>query len=148
MNKLKIFFVCILLLMASGLFLFYFFSSRVRIQYANPDTEKIRQIKMLGLALELYHKKNQKYPDTGPTCQDASVLQKYLTKEYLGGSRVFDSTGTADSLPKYSYASSNDGGHYVLKTDLRDRNNLILKNDLDGNVLGCNCDDSALCLSN
>jgi len=76
------------------------------------------------------------------TCVDVSSLETYLVPQYLQNIPTgIDSHG-------YYVSVSHDRSTYILKARL-DRTFATLKHkdDVDGQVLGCNCDDPIFCIT-
>ncbi|TSC78883.1 MAG: hypothetical protein G01um101433_73 [Parcubacteria group bacterium Gr01-1014_33] len=112
----------------------------------NRDTRRIVDIKQMQLALELYSDGDGKggYPPLSETCQDASILQNHLFPKYIP---IIPRDRLADSgHPNYQIAVSSDRQQYVLQAVLEDKKSSVLQFlDIDGQVLGCECDDPIYC---
>jgi type II secretion system protein G len=101
------------------------------------DTRRIADIRQVALALEMYYDDNQAYPADGTPgsgCDAWSTMKAALEPSYM------------TSVPKdpgtyaYFYESDLDAQAYVLKAQLENANT-ALKDDVNGTVNGCVCDD-------
>lgn len=112
------------------------------------DARRIADIKQLQLALEIYADKNDDlYPPLSAACADIEALESHLVPNYIP---VFPKDSLASSRhvgrhPQYQIAVHEDRKSYVLKAQLEDTDFTALKVDLDGKILGCNCDDPNYC---
>lgn len=108
------------------------------------DARRVADLRSVQNALELYYSKNGLYPPTS----DWSSLESELINAGIGVSNI--PNDPAGSSATYKYASNGQG--YVLRSDLEDRNNQVLKEDIDGSdVLGIDCgpesdDDQYYCI--
>ncbi len=122
------------------------------VQKRGRDSRRISDMRETQTAIELYYSKCGYYPGpaANPTCAPnwSAVsgwdgLTASIKDSNLGVSRV-PVDPSANRL--YEYASS-DGTSYVIKADLEDVNNAVLKDDIDGStVQGLDCDDPAYCV--
>ncbi|KKS37751.1 MAG: hypothetical protein A3G49_05635 [Candidatus Sungbacteria bacterium RIFCSPLOWO2_12_FULL_41_11] len=145
-KKIFLFFILLIIVIIFGLFL-YLNSPFIHWKYANPNREQLSRLKTLELSLDLYRDKKGSYPVVGSDCQEVSILKQYLIPEFLGErDAVYGYPANYANPPRYFYANSPDGRQFVLKT-LLTKDSSALKNDLDGTILGCNCDDPNYCTS-
>ncbi len=125
-------FYLLTVLAAMSLFLFATFMSIIEAPKPHTDMKRIADIRMLNIALEMYHGEYKKYPDT---------LEELTNK------------GILTNLPKdpilkeaYEYRPSSDKTSFMLKTILDNRSHNSLKDDIDGKRFGLDCDDPAYCV--
>ena len=147
-KKKKIDFYIVLSSLIATIILISFFviiSSRISTSRSiiHRDGRRMRDIKQLELALELYHKDNGNYPIVSIGCHHISVLDDFLIPVFVPA--VPREQFEAKGHPPYEYASSGDGSRYVLKATI-EKESSALQQDLDESVLGCNCDDPNYCV--
>lgn len=118
------------------------------------DSHRIRDIRELKLALEIYRTGGiniqgvGRYPSIEIGCQEITILKPSLEPTYIQTipedprRKIF----TIQNHPNYQIAIAKDGSSYVLKTTIRNKENRVLQSDLDGNVLGCDCNDPNYCI--
>lgn len=98
------------------------------------DAMRASEINRAIFMLETNHKTGNVYPTTGGCMK-------------LGMSKFLDISLDPINSGEYVYQYSGDGQKYVFKAVFESQNTM-LDYDLDGNIMGCNCDDPAYCVSN
>ena len=91
------------------------------------DAKRVSDVKNILLAVGLYYNDNNQYP-TSLT----DLVPNYLPSEPR------DPAGNA-----YGYTAS--GTDYVVYTTLDNASSTVLQSDLDGTVIGVNCNDPVYC---
>ncbi len=108
------------------------------------DARRVADLRSIQNALELYYSKNGVYPST----RNLVSLESELVNAGIGVSNIPNDPSGGSAT--YQYAS--DDQSYVLRADLEDKNNQVLKEDVDGSdVIGLDCgpdsdDDQYYCL--
>jgi prepilin-type N-terminal cleavage/methylation domain-containing protein len=102
------------------------------VQKQGRDARRVSDLRQVQNGLELYFNKNGSYPPTS----DWASLKTALTGAAIGVSNV--PNDPRNSSP-YVYQYASNGSSYVLAAQLEDDNNPVLKDDVDGTVLGINC---------
>jgi len=98
------------------------------------DNIRVGDLNYIALALEMYYNDNKVYPGESGANQ-WSVLPAALNDKYI-------SLVPSDSKKNvYEYWVSDNGQKYVLNATLELSEEYALRNDLDGKVFGCDCDD-------
>ena len=87
------------------------------------DTRRIADLRSVQNGLELYYSKNGYYPQTA----NWSGLETEIINAGIGIENI---PNDPDKTANYEYAS--DGQSYVLKSTLEDKNNSVLREDIDG----------------
>ena len=87
------------------------------------DTRRIADLRSVQNGLELYYSKTGYYPPPS----DWSGVQNELVNAGIGIENI---PSDPDRAHSYEYAS--DGQSYVLKAVLEDKNNSVLREDVDG----------------
>ncbi|MEK7114749.1 MAG: prepilin-type N-terminal cleavage/methylation domain-containing protein [Patescibacteria group bacterium] len=106
------------------------------------DARRVADLHSLQNGLELYFSKEGIYPDTNVTSVAGwEVFSDKLINAGIGVN-VVPADPAAPSGRYYEYGVNSDGLNYVLKATLEDPNNPVLREDIDGNVYGVNCNDS------
>jgi len=127
------------------------------VQKRGRDARRISDLRETQSAIELYYSKCGYYPGTpqaGPDCTAfASIngaaawasLQATLATpgSSLGVSRIPNDPSAGKT---YYYGSDGTGTTYVIGATMEDVNNSVLKDDIDGSVLGVSCDDPIYCV--
>jgi hypothetical protein len=104
------------------------------------DARRASDIRQVALALEMYYGDKKSYPVvTGCTASNWNSLSAIL-KNYISSVPI-DPLNSGKHV--YMYAS--DGGKNIVRA-VFESENTNLDNDIDGNVMGCNCDDPAYCI--
>lgn len=98
------------------------------------DNIRIGDINQVAIALEMYYNDNKSYPGASGSNQWAA-LRSVLNDKYIS----LVPGGLKENI--YEYWISSDGRNYVLNATLELSDELVLKNDWDGQVFGCDCDD-------
>jgi hypothetical protein len=113
--------------------------------YRARDARRIADMKQLQLALDLYSDEhNRLYPPVTDGCSDINILSSYLVPKYMS---VLPIEPEKESKhPQYQIEISPNREDYVLKAVLGESSNSALSRDLDGQVLGCQCDDPNYCV--
>lgn len=107
-----------------------------------PNAKKISDLAHLNKALELYAKDHDGlYPPMPLQCDNVGDLGLYLVPHYL---RKIPDPMDPDA---YRVSFSPDRTAYVLRTTL-DVGYPALQQDIDGNILGCDCNDPVYCIVN
>ena len=109
------------------------------------DARRIADVKQVLLALELYQKEKGGYPIVTSACNDLSILNKFLVPNFI--SYLPRESLEAQEYTSYKYAVSSDGLQFVVGVTF-EKYNSALQQDLEGIVLGCNCDDPNYCMGN
>jgi type II secretory pathway pseudopilin PulG len=105
------------------------------------DARRIGDIRQVAFALETYYNDNNTYPVvTGCTAANWNIVIKAIQGN--PPENFIDPVNSGDY--KYMYASN--GRDFVLKAVTEQQNQYALDDDVDGNVLGCDCDDPAYCI--
>ncbi len=110
------------------------------------DARRISDIKNIQLALEICADKNQNlFPKTSENCPELSLLENDLVKNKFISAIPKDPLG-----PQYNFSVSADRKQYILKAVLENKEHSRLNSgeDLDGFVMGCDCNDPNYCVSN
>ena len=117
------------------------------------DARRVADLRSAQNALELYYTKNNQYPkvtgsgsqtwtDLETAINNANIGVSSIPKDPLGGSATYEYSSDATDVPQ----------SYVLKAALEDKNNQVLKDDLDGSdIFGLDCgsegeDDKFYCI--
>ena len=105
-------------------------------------------IKQMLIALDIYYKENNIYPVIELGCQNMDLLESIITPTFVH--KIPQERFISEARNPYQYAVSTDGGQFVVSATFNSNPRLIdqrhLDNDLDGNILGCDCDDPKYCL--
>lgn len=121
------------------------------VQKRGRDSRRISDLRETQSAIELYYSKCGYYPGgvADPDCPsnhtdvtDWDGLADSITGSNLGVSRL---PNDPSANREYVYGSS-DGSTYVLGASLEDTNNNVLKDDIDGNPEGVDCEDPVYCV--
>ena len=111
------------------------------------DRKKVADVLQLQLALEQYADENHhQYPPFSSMCSpiDNGLFKSYLIPKYIPSDNalVFQSDG------KFEIAVGSNKKTYVIKTILENKNSVSLRDtlDVDGDILGCDCNDPAFCV--
>ena len=113
--------------------------------HGTRDSRRISDLKQLQLALELYADQNgDNYPPQ-TSCTDISFLDTHLAPLFIP--QVPRDRLLSQDHPNYQIAIRPDRKKYVVKAVLEDPSNTALNegHDVDGNKLGCDCNDPVLC---
>lgn len=110
----------------------------------HSDSKRSADIKLLESGLELYFNDFGFYPKVETGCQDISVLDEFFLSNYKF--KAPREVRAPYGHPEYQYAVSEDGTQFVLKITLLYEKSKPLAEDLDGNILGCDCDDPNYCI--
>jgi len=105
----------------------------------SPDSRRVADLRTTSEALELYRKKFGSYPVVSEEDSWGALIEK-LKQADIGISTLSLDPEYPDK--KYSYGSSEDGAHYVIRALLDDPKHPWLENDIDGMIYGVNCGDS------
>ncbi len=105
------------------------------------DVRRLADLRQVALALELYYDDNAStgYPGTSGS-NNWSAITSALEPDYISSVPVDPGNGS------YEYWVDTDNQSHVLNATLEDSNSPALNGDLDGSVLGCNCDDPEYCI--
>lgn len=136
------FMVLVLLLLSS-------ISSGVHASRGRRDARRISDLKQYQLALSIYAQQNSGlYPPLQPpsACLDITAVGDYLLRDQIMPSIASDPL-VSTSHDNYKVAVSGDRKSYVIRAVLGNNDNSVLKSDIDGNVLGCNCNDPNYCVT-
>lgn len=106
------------------------------------DARRVADLHLLQNGLELYFSKEGVYPDTNVTSASGWEAFSDTIVNAGIGVNVVPADPAAPSGRHYEYGASGDLLNYVLKATLEDPNNPVLREDIDGNVYGVNCNDS------
>lgn len=116
------------------------------VQKGARDSRRVSDLKQVQNALELYFNRCGFYPGmadctgSGGGPRDWEDLESVLSQSGLGIYRLpRDPRNTPPYV--YTYAVDTAGSSYVLKATLEDPNSSAFRDDIDGNVLGINCED-------
>ena len=104
------------------------------VQKQGRDARRVSDLRQAQNGLELYFNKNGRYP----AATDWPSLKTALIGASIGVSNV-PSDPRNVSPYVYQYATNGTGDSYALGAQLEDANNPVLKDDVDGTVLGINC---------
>lgn len=107
------------------------------------DARRIADLRSTQNGLELYYSKNGLYPASS----DWTTLKNELTGAGIGVNNIPNDPSGGSTA--YQYGS--DGQSYVLWAHLEDKNNQVLKEDVDGDQFGIDCgpagdDDEYYCI--
>lgn len=111
-------------------------------QEKSRDMRRVGDLRMVAQALESYYDDNVSYPNmTGCTSSNyaavASLIEKYMSDV------PSDPSNSGENV--YMYAGS--GTNYTLRAYLENADDsAFLSDDLDGQVMGCDCNDPAYCI--
>lgn len=109
------------------------------------DARRISDLGQLQLAIQLYADDNGSlFPPISPSCSNIEILEEHLVPNYM--SRIPNDPINVSNSPPYQVAISTDRKFYVFKVKLEKKRHNNLGNDVDGNVMGCNCDDPYYCV--
>ena len=116
---------------------------------SNESTKRvnysINNIGEIKLALELYYSAHQSFPKTGGQCIAVETVSSQLIE--AGFQKSF-TTQLALGYP-IKLSVSSDALHYVLESEGSGfKDSSVLTTDVDGQILGCNCDDPNYCVTN
>jgi len=106
------------------------------------EGRRVSDLKRFQRALDFYYEENNSYPIAGAGCQDTSSLE-ILVPDIIA--TMPHEVKEAEGHPSYQYASL-DGSQYVLKATFENAKRPALETDLDGIILGCDCDDPNYCV--
>jgi hypothetical protein len=101
------------------------------------STNVAADIKNTQTSLEIMMTEMGTYPLVGEKCQGASILEKHMEPYYLH----------KKPTDEFNVAVSEDGYRYVLQVPMSDVATILLENDKDGQILGCDCDDPNYCVT-
>ena len=111
------------------------------------DGKRRHALIQMQLGLELYADDHESlYPLLSSRCSTIDVLESYLVPKYL----LEIPKDPIYGYQNFQIAVSLDQETVILKTILEGDNNIAniaLQNDIDGYVLGCNCNDPRFCVS-
>ena len=105
------------------------------------DARRVADLRSAQNALELYYAKNNQYPkvtgsgsqtwtDLETAIKDANIGINNIPKDPLGGNATYE----------YASEDTESPQSYVLKAALEDKNNQVLKDDIDdSDVFGLDC---------
>jgi len=106
------------------------------------DKRRISTLSVLTVALEHYaNDHGLLYPPLRLACESIGALESYLI---LPERRLLEDIYLDPA--EFQIAVSSDRDIYVLRTVLENKDHYALVTDLDGSVLGCNCDDPSYCV--
>lgn len=112
------------------------------------DGRRAADIKQISTGLELYHQARKEYPPVEPGCQNTDVLGDYFVPNWTP--KMPQERFISDGHPPYQFAISSDGDSFVVKATFYEQRSKLdqkrLDEDLDGIILGCNCDDPNYCV--
>lgn len=110
------------------------------------NARRVSDIGQMNIAFALYFQKHNTYPDTSPGCQDLSTATALESEEFIG--ILPRERREQEGHPSYQYAVAADGSAFVVKATLDESSyhKSALLHDLDGSILGCECDDPNYCL--
>lgn len=107
------------------------------------DVQRISDVRRVALALEMYRGDKNSYPVvSGCTASNWSNLSTILKNDGYMSSLLTDPLNSG----KYVYMYASNGESCVVRAVL-ESDNMGLKNDADGNILGCDCNDPVYCVS-
>ncbi|MBI2594800.1 MAG: prepilin-type N-terminal cleavage/methylation domain-containing protein [Candidatus Colwellbacteria bacterium] len=115
-------------------------------QASARDTRRIGDLRNAQNFLELYFTKCGHYPG------DGSCGTSYGAKTWSTLAGIIESAGVTTQFPSgipgrpYYYGAASDGLSYTLGAEL-ERDNNVLKDDVDSNSNGVNCADPVYCIS-
>lgn len=113
---------------------------------AKPNDTNIRRtadLRQLEIAVGFYYDANRRYPAAELGCQDTAPLEVLVSPGYIAA--IPHDRKESEGHPPYQYAVSADGSQYVIKAVLT-RNVSRSESDLDGIILGCDCNDPNFCV--
>jgi prepilin-type N-terminal cleavage/methylation domain-containing protein len=124
------------------------------VQKQGRDSRRISDLRQVQNGLEIYYNKCGYYPGTAQPTSPCGAYTQITTwaalTTALTGSNIGISNVPVDPTNRtpyvYSYASDSTGSTYVLAAQLEDLNNPRLNDDVDGTVLGINCNDPVYCI--
>lgn len=106
------------------------------------DTRRIGDLRQIALALEMYYDDNSMtgYPGDAEaaTCDDWAAM---VTAIQGGGYMTTVPTDPGGGSVPYAY--NTDLVRYVLRAQLEQATNAAFATDVDGTVLGCDCEDAS-----
>lgn len=112
-------------------------------QKQGRDARRISDLKQVQNVLELYFQKCRRYPGD-ETCAATNPATWAELQTSLQGAGI----GLTQSIPNdpvagktFSYGVSTDGTSYILRAGLESPGNQVLSTDVDGVVLGLDCND-------
>lgn len=107
------------------------------------DARRIADLHSMQNGLELYFAKEGVYPSI---VANSTIGWKQLADTLKGagiGVNAVPNDPAAPAGKYYRYGASADGLNYVLGATLEDANNPVLQEDVDGDMYGIDCNDSA-----
>ena len=126
-------------------FALYFGGSESSSESTKRVNYSINNIGEIKLALELYYSAHQSFPKTGGQCIAVEAVSSQLIE--AGFQKSF-TTQLALGYP-IKLSVSSDALHYVLESvGSAFKDSSVLTTDVDGQILGCNCDDPNYCVTN
>ena len=126
-------------------FALYFGGSEGSSESTKRVNYSINNIGEIKLALELYYSAHQSFPKTGGQCIAVETVSPQLIE--AGFQKSF-TTQLALGYP-IKLSVSSDALHYVLESEGSGfKDSSVLTTDIDGQILGCNCDDPNYCVTN
>lgn len=121
------------------------FTTNLSVPRRTPEMLRVSSINQLRTAMELYFDDNKSlFPPATLSCADIGVLAPYLIPNYV--SRVSSDPEISKGHPNYMVAINSQRKRFVLRALLENKESSVLKNDLDGNIMGCDCDDPNYCI--
>ena len=126
--------------MLGGIFLFIsqYVDTPIPINVSPLATQTVAEMKKIQTIMEFYLVENGTYPLVGEVCQKGENLSRYLVSGYLN----FYPVSLRDNM---NVSVSDDGLRYVLQTKISAISQTLLTNDVDGIILGCDCNDPNFC---
>jgi hypothetical protein len=123
-------------------------SNNRTLRILDRDGRRRHGLIQLQIALNLYADENAAlYPPLPPMCSSVDILKSYFPNRY--SIIIPEDPLISNGHPNFEIAISLDRKEYVLRAILEGNNSiadLVLKNDIDGFVLGCNCNDPSFCV--
>lgn len=111
------------------------------------DGRRAADILYMKVAFNHYYDENREYPMAGVDCQNMDLLEGIFTP-YVP--EVPQERFISEGHPPYQYSVSADGEQFVIKATFDKYrpqfDQRYLGVDLDGNILGCDCDDPHYCV--
>mgnify|MGYP000156237116 CR=1 FL=1 len=107
------------------------------IQRRGRDSRRVQDLRQVQSALELYFAKSGSYPPSS----DWLTLQNTIINANIGVRSMPD-----DPRQGKHYFYGSNSTEYVIGAELEDNSNVVLANDVDGQVLGIECADPVYCV--
>jgi general secretion pathway protein G len=117
-------------------------------QASARDSRRVGDLKNVQSFLELYFNKCNRYPgglDAGGNCTTTNPANWDALKATMENGLTSKFPSPQVSTYPYYYGVSGDGLQYVIGARL-ERDNAVLRDDVDGTLFGIDCNDPVYCI--